>query len=318
MATSPKKRKKMFYVYTYRDPRPLKNNQVVYVGKGTERRAWYHWEKRASNKGLGHFLAILRQNNLEPIIEIVREFEDEADAFLEEIRLIEEYGRRDLKTGTLFNLTAGGEGFSNLIRTEEWCKNISDTLLTETHRSRQSIATQQCWANSEWREKTAASIRKALKDPEVIARRAAGLEAFKNSEEYAAWVENISTRSKANWANPEYVCNVVEALTIAQNTPEAIARKSKNSKALWEKKGDHLKKAIKTARNTKKSKAKTSAQAKQQWADPDYKAKQTANNREIAARPEVKAAKAAALKAKWADPEFRAKMMAARAKRSKT
>jgi hypothetical protein len=39
---------------------------------------------------------------------------------------------------------------------------------------------------------------------------------------------------------------------------------------------------------------------------------QTANNKEIANRVEVKAAKAAAAKALWADPVWKAKMLAAR------
>jgi len=42
--------------------------------------------------------------------------------------------------------------------------------------------------------------------------------------------------------------------------------------------------------------------------------RQTANNKEIANREEVKAAKAAVAKALWADPEWRAKMLAARTK----
>jgi hypothetical protein len=72
---------------------------------------------------------------------------------------------------------------------------------------------------------------------------------------------------------------------------------------------------IKAGRSTESSKAKTSAQAKGQWADPRYAASQTANNKEIANRPEVKAAKAAALKAKWADPEFKKMMLDARRKK---
>ena len=72
--------------------------------------------------------------------------------------------------------------------------------------------------------------------------------------------------------------------------------------------------SIKKARNTPKSKAKTSAQAKAQWANPEYAAMQKANNKEIANREEVKAAKSAASKARWADPVWKAKMLAARKK----
>jgi len=71
---------------------------------------------------------------------------------------------------------------------------------------------------------------------------------------------------------------------------------------------------IKAGRNTKSSKAKTSAQAKAQWADPEYAATQTANNKEIANRAEVKAAKSAAAKALWADPVWKTKMLASRKK----
>ena len=71
---------------------------------------------------------------------------------------------------------------------------------------------------------------------------------------------------------------------------------------------------IKAGRSTKSSKAKTSAQAKAQWADPEYAATQTAHNKEIANRAEVKAAKSAATKALWADPVWKANMLAARKK----
>ena len=56
----------------------------------------------------------------------------------------------------------------------------------------------------------------------------------------------------------------------------------------------------------------------EKWANPEYAAKQTANNKEIANRDEVKAAKKAAAKALWADPLWRAKMLEARRKRIDT
>lgn len=303
----------MFYVYVYKDPRPTKNQQVVYVGKGMGDRAWYHWNKRVKhNKGFGAFLALLRREKLEPIIEIVKDGLDEAEAFYEEMALIALYGRRDLKTGTLFNLTDGGEGFSGAVRTEEWKSNISKTLGTEHHRSRQSIATSDCWANPEWREKTTAAIREALKNPEVIARREAGKAAFIHTEKFR---QTMSAATSKMWEDPEYAEKVAAAQREAQGTPEARAIKSENSKKLWKEKSELISASIKAARSTDESKAKTSEQAKAQWADPEYAAKQTANNKEIANREEVKAAKRAASKALWADPEWRAKMLAARRKK---
>lgn len=304
----------MFYVYVYKDPRPTKNQQVVYVGKGTGDRAWYHWNKRVKhNKGFGAFLALLRREKLEPIIEIVKDGLDEAEAFYEEMMLIATYGRRDLRTGTLFNLTDGGEGFSGAVRTDEWRQNISKSLQTPEQVSRNSIAARERWTNAEYKAKTTAAIRQALKDPEVIARREAGKAAFIHTEEFR---QTMSAATSKMWENPEYANKVAAAQSAVQSTPESRAKKSKNSKKLWQEKGELMLSSIKAARNTEESKAKTSEQSKAQWADPEYAAKQTANNKEIANREEVKAAKRAAAKALWADPIWRAKVLAARNKKS--
>jgi len=235
----------MFYVYVYYDPRPLKLNQPVYVGKGTGDRDISHWSRGSHNKPFQDFISHLKQRGLVATCKRVFETEHEAEAFAKEIELIELYGRRDIKTGTLFNRTDGGEGASGYVKSNtEKQVDINNSLL--------------------------------------------------------------------NWQKPEYRAKVVAAQTIAQNTPEALAIKSENSKKLWQEKPEAISSAIKAARNTKESKAKTSAQAKAQWADPEYAAKQTANNQEIANRAEVKAAKKAAAKALWADPVWKAKMMAAR------
>jgi hypothetical protein len=302
----------MFYVYVYKDPRPTKNQQVVYVGKGFGDRAWYHWKKRVRhNKGFGAFLALLRREKLEPIIEIVKDGLDEAEAFYEEISLIALYGRRDLNTGTLFNLTDGGEGTVGAIRTEEWKNNTRIANSTPEQISRQKAQALLLWSNKDWREKTIAAIRTALQDPEVIARREAGKAAFIHTEEFR---QTMSAATSKMWENPDYAGKVAAAQVAVQSTPEARAVKSKNSKKLWQEKGGVMASSIKAARNTEESKAKTSAQAKTQWADPEYAAKQTANNKEIANREDVKAAKRAASKALWADPIWKAKMLAARKK----
>jgi hypothetical protein len=302
----------MFYVYVYKDPRPTKNQQVVYVGKGYGDRAWYHWNKRVRhNKGFGAFLALLRREKLEPIIEIIKDGLDEAEAFYEEMNLIALYGRRDLNTGTLFNLTDGGEGTVGAIRTEEWREKARIANSTPEQISRQKAQATLLWSQPEWREKTIAAIRKALQDPEVIARREAGKAAFIHTEEFR---QTMSAATSKLWENPEYAQKVTDSQLRAQNTPESRAKKSVNSKKLWETKGDLMAGRIKAARNTESSKAKTSAQAKAQWADPEYAAKQAANNKEIANREEVRAAKRAATKALWANPEWKAKMLAARKK----
>ena len=238
----------MFYVYVYRDPRPNKNNQPVYVGKGTGDRDLSHWSRGSHNKPFQDFLSHIKRKGLVALCERVFESESEQEAFDKEIELISIYGRRDIGTGTLFNRTDGGEGASGAVRTEE-----------------QKI--------------------------------------------------NIGKFSKQNWSNEAYRKKIVDSQTKVQNTPEAKAIKSKNSKAMWKEQGEKISVSIAAARNTEESKAKTRAQSKAQWEDENYRAKQTANNKEIANREEVKAAKKAAAKALWENPEWRAKMMEARAKK---
>ena len=239
----------MFYVYVYKDPRPTKNMQPVYVGKGTGDRDLSHWSRGSHNKPLQDFLAHLRKIGMTYICERVFKTENEKEAFDKEVDLIKLYGRRDIKTGCLFNRTDGGDGASGAVRTDE------EKLVNHNHGLR-------------------------------------------------------------NWQKPEYRAKVIAGQIKAQNTPQALETKSVNSKKLWAAQGDTLAKSIKEARNTEESKAKTSAQAKAQWSDPEYAAKQTANNKEIANREEVKAAKKAAAKALWADPVWKAKMMEARKKKS--
>jgi hypothetical protein len=303
----------MFYVYVYKDPRPTKNLQVVYVGKGVGDRMYAHWAKRVhKNKPFGAFLALLRRNQMEPVIEQVAQFEDEVLAFAEETRLIALYGRRDLKTGTLFNLTDGGEGFAGAIRTPEWRGSISSALRQPEALRESSERTKALWATAEYRDRVVTKLRVTLKDPEVHAKREAAKAAVMQTPEFRNTMRNVAN---ANWADTEYAAKVVEGQRKVQGTPEARANKSKNSAAGWandvvrQKRHD----GIKATRSSEESRAKTSAQSKAQWADPEYAAKQIAHNRDIANRAEVKAAKAAAAKALWADPEWKAKMMAARA-----
>jgi ribosomal protein L39E len=277
----------MFYVYVYKDPRPTKNLQVVYVGKGKGQRLVEHQGMKVhNNKGFGNFLSLLRRLELKPIVEIVAEFEDEAEAFFEEIKLIALYGRRDTKTGTLFNLTDGGEGGSGHIKSALEIARIKERVKS-------------MWADPEYREATTAAIRKAISSPDVIARREAAKKVFQSTPE---WLETMKQATTEMWQNPEYAEKVRLAQLEAQNTPRAKQVKSINSKIMWSdpEVADKIAKGIKATRSTEESRAKTQEKSKSMWADPEYRRLQTERNREIANRPEVKAAKAAALKARMA------------------
>lgn len=300
----------MFYVYTYRDPRPTKNNQVVYVGKGAGRRAWHHWEKQVKgNKGFGSLLALLRRECLVPTIDIVSRHDSELDAFAEEIRLIGVYGRRDLGTGSLFNLTDGGEGLAGAVRTAEWSARISAALLMPAQVSRNSAAAFARWVDEAYRLRAVSAIREALRDPEVVRRREEGKALFTGTP---AFKETMRQATLKMWEDPEYAERVKAAQRAAQSTPQARSKKSENSAKMWQAQGDSLKQKITDARNKPESKALTGRKAKEMWSDPEYAARQKANNQEISRRPEVLAARAESMRARWADPARRAALLAAR------
>ena len=109
----------MIYTYLYKDP---KTNVPIYIGKGTNERAWDHL---VSKSHLGNLLRkrIREGYEIHPIINF--EVDEQTALFMEEV-WIEQYGRLDIKTGTLLNLTNGGEGTSGRKHTEETKRKIGE------------------------------------------------------------------------------------------------------------------------------------------------------------------------------------------------
>jgi hypothetical protein len=99
-----------FYVYVIYDPRPGKDDARVYVGKANNKQRPRKHLRKSHNVVVQRFIAHCRKLGLEPDVEIVAYFDNEADAFVFEIARIKKYGRRDLGTGTLYNLADGGMG----------------------------------------------------------------------------------------------------------------------------------------------------------------------------------------------------------------
>lgn len=84
-----------FYVYAFL----REDGSPYYIGKGQGNRAWKK-RRRSSPPTDSSRISILKETLTE------------TEAFDEEIRLITFYGRKDLGTGILRNLTDGGEGTS--------------------------------------------------------------------------------------------------------------------------------------------------------------------------------------------------------------
>jgi len=114
----------LYYVYAILDTRfpnncDYKNYHFdytpFYIGKGKGNRFEYHfYESRLkdTNKLKVNIINKIVLDNKEPMVIILESNLSESDAFKLEIELIKLIGRRDIKTGTLANLTDGGEGQS--------------------------------------------------------------------------------------------------------------------------------------------------------------------------------------------------------------
>ena len=224
----------MFYVYVYRDPRKTKNNQPVYVGKGTGARDLSHWAKGSHNKPFQDFLAHLKARGLASLPERVFETADECAAFAKEVELIALYGRRDIGTGTLFNRTDGGEGGSGTVRTAE-------------HKQQDRVHTLKHWQDFAYRNKVVAAQREVQSTPaarqrkseasaetwakpEVRTKRQQGIAAARATEASRAKTRAIS---KAQWADPEYAKKQAANNSEIANRAEVKAAKAAAAKALW-------------------------------------------------------------------------------------
>lgn len=102
-----------FYVYVYRDID--NNNQPFYVGKGFKNR-YCDVGSRKYNMHLYNKIYQLRRKGykVKDFTTIEKDNMTATDALLLETDLIKTWGRRDLHTGILLNLTDGGDGVVNI------------------------------------------------------------------------------------------------------------------------------------------------------------------------------------------------------------
>jgi NUMOD3 motif len=106
------------YVYAY----VSKRGTVYYIGKGKGNRAWQRHKGCNACPPKDNSHIVIMEDNL-----------TEIGALALERRYIRWYGRKDLGTGILRNLTDGGDGVSGIIRSEEVRKRMSDAQTGEKH-----------------------------------------------------------------------------------------------------------------------------------------------------------------------------------------
>jgi len=289
------------YAYIYRDPRPNKNHVPVYVGKGKGGRSSEHWAlpSRCKNRRLSNLLALLRREGLEPIIEIVEWFNTDAEALAKEVELITLFGRVDLNTGPLYNLTAGGEGLINISSDalDRRSASIKKAYNTPARRKAQSERSKKAWANPEFRAARLAQIAELSKDPE---HRKKLSKAIRKAHANPEVREKISVASKERWQDPEYRELRSKSMQEAMSTPEAKAVKSAATKAGWDDEVTRKRrtKGIKAAQ-TPEMIARRSETNKENWTE-EKRAAFAETMKAICADPEHKKRRSEAAKAAWA------------------
>lgn len=175
-----------FYVYIHTDDAGV----VFYVGKGKGKRDC-DWKSRSEfwkSYVAKHCKSL-------PKCKIVARFESEEAAFELEKTLIATYGRRDIGTGTLVNLTDGGEGAAGLFVSEETKVRQSEAALHKfanpKMKTRYAEAQRNRFANPEQRRRASETNKN---NPKVLQAAAKGAEAARGKP---AWNRGVATPVEA-------------------------------------------------------------------------------------------------------------------------
>jgi hypothetical protein len=200
---------KRFYVYIYLNPlKPGNYNYLCgnvklhfdfspfYVGEGRKNRLYDHLKeakkiieeeiKNNKKQNSGHKLNTIKKilrNNLKPIIFKLEENLSINQANNREKFYIGLIGRKNIRTGSLTNLTDGGEGTSNLSeetirkRTEKFKKTLEEHPEIKINSEIKRLKTRSI--STDWLEKSNLTLSKTLKNnPEIIKNR---IKTYKNT-----------------------------------------------------------------------------------------------------------------------------------------
>lgn len=136
-----------FYTYAY-----LREDRTpYYIGKGQTRRLYQKGGKPCGVPKDKNRIIKLKQNLTEE------------EAFTHEIYMIAVFGRKDLRTGILYNRTDGGDGASGWVPSEEQRKNMSEGMkgrvpwnkdIPHTNETKRKISVANTGKVSYWKDKT--------------------------------------------------------------------------------------------------------------------------------------------------------------------
>jgi hypothetical protein len=300
---------KRFYVYVIRDPRPGKRKAPIYVGKGHGRRAWFHFSPKGirlnANRLLANTLAKILSAGLEPIVEIVARFKYEKTAYAREQKLVGRYGRIDLGTGILCNLTNGGEG-GNGSQSSAFKRLNHDPKFQKRRRAAFDLI----WSNEDSRARAIAhrrnNMRKRLANPKT------------RREHQELGRANMIRLNR----NPNHRAKCVAGLRQRIATdPEFREQKSKQGREsmrnLWADDGFRQRHSAVSSANMSRNHAdpkfqkKHAARMQAQNVDPDFQERRVGGLRKTMATAAYQRKHKAALRKLNTDPAFQKRRIAA-------
>lgn len=149
----------IFYVYGYADP--TSSDPYFYIGKGYGDRYLQHfnWCNLKQQTYFYNRLRSLLLRDIIPVVTFLKSNLTEQEALNFEVEMIAKYGRIDLGTGCLCNLTEGGDGVSGLVHTEaskqKICKKRAEQFMpwmSEDQKVKISLANKQTQQTKECKQ----------------------------------------------------------------------------------------------------------------------------------------------------------------------
>jgi len=181
--------------YIYRHIR-TDTNMPFYIGKGVAKNGYGC--RLTDFKGRSKlWKKIYAKCNEEILVEVIYESDSHEKIVEKETEFIFMYGRIDLGTGTLANLTDGGEGVVGRIASRETIEKFKKTVKTSRTWEPHSEETKRRMSESHKRY------------------------FIENKEKLQ---KKFSERAKRNWLNPTYRETITEAIRVRMNSPEVKAK----------------------------------------------------------------------------------------------